>query len=196
MDGCSLMPTAWGDYADILQHGMIYRDPRLDGALSLQRTGPFIPPITLPLMSEVLVTSEAKTTLESSNLTGFSFRLVKKTHIVELRWEDWDFSNDELPEYPESGEPEDFISERPHSPATAAALGEIWEIVVPRTAKIRRPRPIVNSYKELKIDMATWDGSDLIRGEGYGSMLFSERARDFFSENWGLYLQFDEFPTT
>jgi hypothetical protein len=77
----------------------------------------------------------------------------------------------------------------------AAALGEVWEIVVPTTAKILRPQRIVNSYRDLRVDVATWNGADLIRGEGYGSILFSERSREFFSEHWGLYLQFDEFPT-
>lgn len=141
-------------------------------------------------------TSDARKTLESSDLTGFHFRAVEKAHIVELHWENWDFDRDELPEYPESGEPEDFISARPHNPAIAAALGEVWEIVVPPTAKILRPQRIVNSYRYLRVDMETWNGADLIRGEGYGSILFSERSRDFFSEHWGSYLQFDEFPTT
>src|ERR1700741_2795955 len=66
---------------------------------------------------------------------------------------------------PESGEPEDYILERPPSPTAAAALGEIWEVVVPTTVTILRPRRIVESYRELKIDMSTWNGSDLIRGE-------------------------------
>lgn len=196
ISGSSLMPIAWGGYADILQHGMSCHDPRLGENLSLQRTGPFIPPITLPGISDIVATSDARKTLESSSLTGFSFRTVEKTHIVELRWENWDFDRDEPPEYPESGEPEDFILERPHNPAIANALGEVWEVVVPTTATILRPHRIVKSYRELSIDLSTWNGADLIRGEGYGGMLFSERAQEFFSEHWGLYVQFDEFPTT
>jgi hypothetical protein len=97
---------------------------------------------------------------------------------------------------PESGEPEDYILERPHSPTAAAALGEIWEVVVPTTVTILRPRRIVESYRELKIDLSTWNGSDLIRGEDYGGILFSGHAQEFFSEHWGLYVRFDQFSTT
>lgn len=196
ISGRSIMPIAWGDYADILQHGMTVQEDGDGGNLSLQRTAPFMPPITLPGIGDLLLTSGARRALESSGLTGFSLRPVKKTHIVELHWEDWDFDADELPEYPESGEPEDLIFERPHSPTAADALGEIWEVVVPTSARILRPRRIVESYRELKIDLSTWNGADLIRGDDYGGILFSERAREAFSERWDLYVQFDQFSTT
>lgn len=51
----------------------------------------------------MVATSDTRKTLESSSLTGFSFRIVEKTHIVELRWEN---------------------CERPHNPAIANALGD------------------------------------------------------------------------
>jgi len=190
------MPIAWGDYADILQHGMTAYQDRDGENLTLQRTGPFIAPITLPGIGDMLLSSDARKVLESSGLTGFSLRPVKKGHIVQLHWEDWDFDAEEPPEYPESGEPEDYILERPHSPTAAVELGEIWEVVVPTTVTILRPQRIVESYRELKIDLSTWNGSDLIRGEDYGGILFSGNAREFFSEHWGLYVQFDQFSTT
>lgn len=51
----------------------------------------------------MVATSDTRKTLESSSLTGFSFRIVEKTHIVELRWEN---------------------CERPHNPPIANALGD------------------------------------------------------------------------
>jgi len=195
ISGRSIMPIAWGDYGDILQHGMTAHEDRGDN-LTLERTGPFVPPITLPGIGDMLLTSDARKVLESSGLTGFSLRPVKKAHIVELHWEDWDFDAEEPQEYPESGEPEDYILERPHSPTAAAALGEISEVVVPTTVTVLRPRRIVESYRELKIDLSTWNGSDLIRSRDYGGILFSEHAREFFSEHWDLYVQFDQFSTT
>ncbi len=53
----------------------------------------------------------------------------------------------------------------------------------------------MSSCKELRIDLNTWNGSDLFRGEGYGSILFSERARNWFCEHSEKYVQFFyEFP--
>jgi hypothetical protein len=193
--GRSIIPRGWGDYGHILQHGMAAHRPRVDGRLALERSGPYIPPITLPGIGDIVLISEAKKLLESSALSGFSFLPVQKTLVVELHWETWDLDADHPAEFPESGEPEDYIVGRPHSPKASTALGELWEIVVPFTATVLRPTSVVSSYKELRIDLSTWNGSDLFRGEGYGSILFSERARDWFSEHWGEYVRFDEFLT-
>jgi hypothetical protein len=194
--GRSIAPGGWGDYGDILQHGMTAHSPRLNGRLALERTGPYIPPITLPGLGDMVLTSEARRLLESSGLTGFTFLPVEKTLVVELRWETWDRNAEEPPEWPESGEPEDYILGQAHSPAAAAGLGDLWEVVVPRTVTILRPGPVVSSYEELKIDLSTWNGADLIRSKDYGSTLFSERAHDWFFQHWGGYLRFDPFPST
>jgi|SRR5215813_1853514 len=194
--GRSIFHGDWGDYGDILQHGMTAHLPRLGGRLALERTGPYIPPITLPGIGDLVLTSQARGYLESSRLSGFSFVPVEKTLIAELHWEDWHLDAEEPQEFPETGEPEDYILGKPHSPTAASALGDLWEVVVPPTVTILRSRPVVTSYEELRIDMGTWNGADLIRGEGYGSILFSERARNWFTEEWGRYVQFDQFPTT
>jgi hypothetical protein len=190
----SIAHRGWGDYGYILQHGMTAHLPRANGRLALERTGPYIPPITLPGIGDIILTSEARNLLEYSGLTGFTFLPVEKTLIVELHWEAWDIEATQPPEFPESGEPEDYILGKPHSPTAATSLGELWEIVVPHTVTILRPKPIVRSYKELQLDLSNWKGADLVSGEGYGSALFSQRARDWFSERWGNYVQFDPFP--
>jgi hypothetical protein len=177
----SIIPGEWGDYGHILQQGMSGHSSKQSGRLALERTGPYIPPITLPGIGDIVLTTEAQMLLESSSLSGYSFLPVEKTHIVELQWEGWNLDAEEPPEYPETGEPEDYILLRPHSPSAAKALGELWEVVVPKTAVILRRKRIVDSYKELRIDLSTWNGADLFRGEGYGPMLFSERAREWFS---------------
>jgi hypothetical protein len=110
--------------------------------------------------------------LESSGLTGFTFLSVEKKLIVELHWEAWNMSAEEPPEYPASGEPEGYILEKPHSTTAATALGELWEVVVPLTVEILRPTPIVSSYKDLQINLSTWDGSDLIRGRAMAQHSF------------------------
>jgi hypothetical protein len=190
----SIVSRGWGDYGHILQHGMADHSPRADGRLALERAGPYIPPITLPGIGDIVLTSEAQKLLELSGLSGFSFLPVEKTLVVELHWETWNLDAEQPAQFPESGEPEDYILGKPHSPNAATELGELWEIVVPFTATILRPRSVVSSYKELRIDVSTWNGSDLFRGEGYGLILFSQRARDWFCERWERYVQFDEFP--
>jgi hypothetical protein len=186
----------WGDYGRILQHGMTSRLSREEGLLALERTGPFIPPITLPGIGDIVLTSAARESLEASGLRGFDFRPVRKVLIVELHWENWDLAAKEPQQFPDTGEPEDYILGQPNSPTASAELGELWEVVVPATATVLRPQRIVYSYKELKLDINTWNGSDLIRSTGYGSILFTQVARDWFTENWGEYVEFLEFPTT
>jgi hypothetical protein len=196
IEGRPIIPRGWGDYGYILQHGMAAHMPIQGGKLRLERTGPYIPPISLPGIGEIVLTAQAKRHLDGSGLTGFSTETVEKVLIVELHWENWDLSAEEVPEYPESGEPEDYILGKAHSESASAALGELWEIVVPTTLTILRPRSIVSSYKELRIDVSTWTGADLVRSSDYGSVLFSEKARDWFSEHWSKYVAFDEFPTS
>ena len=193
IDGRSKIEERWGDYGHILQHGM---SRRRGGLLALERTGPYISPITFPGIGDVLLTSSARTLLESSGLTGFSFRPVEKALTVELHWENWDLGSEDPPVFPDSGEPEDYLLGQPDSPSASAALGALWELVVPATASILRPKSVVDSYKELLLDLNTWNGADLFRSDGYGSILFSERGRNWFTEHWREYVEFQEFPTT
>ncbi|MGD0939780.1 MAG: hypothetical protein ABR905_08700 [Terracidiphilus sp.] len=199
IEGCSVFPNDWGDYGDILQHGMSSHQPRRNGSISLERTGPYIPPVTFP--GPIVLTTEARQLLESSGLSGLSFLPVVKAHIVELHWEEWDLNLDWPPKLPDSGEPEDYILAEPHNPGASDALGELWEITVPKTGKIISPERITLSslmrpYKGFSFDSSNWNGADLFRSEGSGWMLCSERGRDWLTESWGRLLLFDPFPST
>jgi hypothetical protein len=177
--GHSKIEERWGDYGRILQHGMTCHLPRSsEGLLALERTGPYISPITFPGIGDVLLTSSARTQLESSELTGFSFRPVEKALTIKLHWEAWDLRSQDPPVFPNSGEPEDYILGQPDSPSASAGLGALWELVVPATATVLRPKSVVGSYKDLLLDLSTWNGADLFRSDGHGSILFSERARN------------------
>ncbi len=77
--------------------------------MQLKRSGPYIPPITFPGLRGFVLTSDAKLKLESSGLSGYTFKPVDKKLIVELRWEDWDLNASEPASYPDTGEPEDYI---------------------------------------------------------------------------------------
>lgn len=122
----------WGDYGSILLSGMTARLGRTrEGLLQLERTGPFVPPITVAGLGDLLVTDAFRAELERSPLAGFEFRAVEKTHIVRLDWENWDQTAADPQEYPEGGEPEGYILDRPHDPQLAALIGAIWEMVLP-----------------------------------------------------------------
>jgi hypothetical protein len=191
IDERSIIPGGWGDYAHILQHGMACHSPRVDDLLALERTGPYIPPITFPGIGDIVLTSSAKELLQSSGLTGFGFQAVAKILTVELHWENWNLAAEEPAYYPDSGEPEDYILGQPNSPSASTALGDLWELVVPDTARILR-----NSQQRLRLDLSTWNGSDVFRGVGYAVALFTERAQHWFFEHWAPYVEFAQFTTT
>lgn len=191
IDERSIIPGGWGDYAHILQHGMVCHSPRVGDLLALERTGPYVPPITFPGIGDIVLTSGAKELLGSSGLTGFVFQPVAKVLTVELHWENWNLSAAEPAYYPDFGEPEDYILGQPNSPSASTALGDLWELVIPDTARILR-----NSPQHLRLDLTTWNGSDVFRGDGYAVALFTERAQRWFLEHWASYVDFAEFPTT
>ena len=132
----SRMP--WGDYGCILLSGMTSHLERQNGLLQLERTGPFVPPISLPGIADIVVTNDFKHLLEGSGLTGFTFQPVIKKHIVFLEWEKWDKKSEEPLEYPGTGEPEDYILERAHSPELAQQIGDLWELCLEECAEVER----------------------------------------------------------
>ena len=117
--------SLWGDYGSILINGMSRHLPRKDNVIQLERTGPFIPPITLPGVLDIVVTSDIKSELEASSFTQLTFAPVVKVRIVEYHWEHWDLTSEKPAEYPETGEPENYILARPHSPSIGRKSGSV-----------------------------------------------------------------------
>jgi len=159
--------TSWGDYNDILQHGMISPAGRTGGLLNLERTGPYIPPITFPGIGNVVVSAAGRKLLEESGLRGFGFRPVRKARIVELRWQDWDLTAHEPRMVPKSGEPEDYILELPPDGRAAEEMGDVWELLA--------------------------NGADFVRTGELSRILVTERAKAWLEEHLGGYVRFDEF---
>ena len=85
----------WGGYGHILIHGMTRHIGRKDGLLQLERTGPFVPPISFPGF-DIVITQATKRQLEN-NLYNLRFIQVHKARIVEIDWHLWELSSDDPP---------------------------------------------------------------------------------------------------
>lgn len=149
--------------------------PGPDGRLSLERTGPFVPPITLAGISDLIVTDDFRHELERSELRGFSFRDVIVKRVVKLDWRSWDLNAPEPARYPAGSEPENYVLGRKHNPATAAAVGRLWEVVIDH---------VVDEPGD----------ADLVRTAPtrFSSILASDKAREWLAQNAGEWLVFDQ----
>jgi hypothetical protein len=93
----------WGDYGDILWNGIA--EEVQDGKVTVSRTGPFVPPITLPF-GHIIVTEEFRKKISSAQFSGLAFEPVNYRTVVAIDWEGWDWSAADPPVYPDTGEPE------------------------------------------------------------------------------------------
>ena len=187
---CHGPDSPWGDYGEMLFHGMTGRlgrtsDP--DGEFQLERAGPAIPPITMPAEG-VLVTDRMKTVMQTAGFAGVDFRPVELTRIVEIDWETWNVEASDPKFYPEGGTPAFYILNLPHSPAAAKEMGTIWELVLSVNACVHR----VEAENEVQFEYApdSWQGNDIFVAEGNGYTYVSPRAKSWFNEyfpNWTTF---------
>jgi hypothetical protein len=174
-------PYSWGDYGNILVAGMTSHLEREDGRLQLERTGPFVPPIALPGIGEIVITDVLRSALEASGLSGMHFQSVIKTRIVRLNWEAWDATAPEPQEYPDTGEPEDYILLRPHDADLSVQMGDLWEICLEQHARTERISRTSNTGgEEIHLIRSSWDGTDVFRAEGVSFVYVSDKAKSWF----------------
>jgi hypothetical protein len=185
--------SPWGDYGDILVHGMTAHRGREGGLLQLERTGPFVPPITQPGIGDVLVTDDFRRRLEQSGLTGLAFRPVHMRHIVRVEWEAWNREADEPTKYPASGEPENYILARKHNDALAEEIGPLWEVVIEGAALVTREGEY--PHQVIRLKRHSLSGADLFRAEGVRYVYVSERAKDWLEREAADWVRFVEAPT-
>lgn len=170
----------WGDYGLILVHGMAARNG-WDEHLELERTGPFVPPISFPDLQEIIVTDAFREIMTDSGLTGISFESVVKAKITRVDWPKWD---PEKPKLPGSGEPEDYIMKRKHSPETAAEMGELWGLQLAPVVKIELS-------DEARVISGSWDGTDFFTDRfGWRWKLVSRRAREWLEREVPKWVRF------
>jgi hypothetical protein len=176
----------WGDYGRILVSGMTSHLPRQDGMLQLERTGPFIPPISFPGIGHIVVDDQTRRAVEGSGLSGCRFVPIIKRHIVRLDWQAWPTDTPLPPEMPDEGEPENYILERPHDPGCAEALGEVWEIQLD---------PHADTLRELGAPLivaSTWDETDVFYPRGTRIPTGSEGAVRWLQERYSDWVEASE----
>jgi hypothetical protein len=130
LEQCNL----WGDYGDVLISGYARREAA-GGPLLLERTGPFLPPISFPWSLDIghaiVVSHDFKLALEDRLFPGVQFAPARKERIVRLNWHEWDRAADKPEKYPREGEPENYIFGKKLNPKTAGQMPEAWELKLP-----------------------------------------------------------------
>lgn len=183
--------TSWGDYGSMLLHGMTGRLARnSEGLLQLERTGPFVPPISLPAPGDVIVTESMRRMLTGSGLTGFTSLPVCKARIVHYEWHLWNRAAANPMEYPVDGKPEGYVLDRPHCAETAAALGDLWELRIPKGVAEVRTRGSIN------VRGPSWTGLDFFRGDATRWAYVSMRARSWLEQHVTNFVDFVSVPET
>jgi hypothetical protein len=186
----------WGDYGHILVNGMTEEK---DGQLQLKRTGPFVPPITFPGLSDLVVTDGFKKVLESLDIGSFECRPVLKARIVTLRWERFDRDATEPPIRPKNGEPEEYILARPHSPSVAKAMGELWQVVLRDGAIVDTDIKRAPWDYDVRVHARTWNGDHLFYGKKpdayFGRwILVTEKGKEWLEHHVGDWVRFELLP--
>ena len=168
----------WGDYGRILASGMSAHLPRKDGLIQLERTAPFVPPISFPGIGDIVVTHAFRAELEASGLVGFTFAPVMKARIVESKWETWDRSAPKPAAYPTGGEPENYILASPHQPELADRIGALWEIVPGLGGTVERRRT-GEGPRDVDVILRPSGASDVFRAEGVRYNYVTQRAMEW-----------------
>jgi|SRR5262245_746567 len=165
-------PSPWGDYGHILVHGLVSRRSAPDAPLELERTGPFLPPITMP--GHLLLDEGLRIRFEASGPQGIRFRPVIKKRIVHLDWHLWDRQAAAPQVYPRGGEPANYVLGRKHHQATADAIGPVWELLVPVVPGLQLDGGRV--LRDMYIGQAVCRGRDT-----FSHIYVSVAMRDFLS---------------
>jgi hypothetical protein len=182
----------WGDFGRILAHGMSRNLSRVGGIMQLQRVGPFVPPVTMPGLGDMVVIDEVRHDIEASGLSGASFASVNKARVVRMDWQNWDSSLPSPPVLPDTNDPEDYILRRPDDRNAADAMGSLWELVAGSigsgTVTVIQRHPRVRRI-EITISAAPLD---FFRVTGPQFLFVSERARDFLEQRASTYIAFED----
>jgi hypothetical protein len=191
---CSL----WGDYGDTLISGFANRE-QPGQPLLLERTGPYLPPISFPYTSNeggrVVVSDSFRSVLERKQLPGISFRKVVKKRIVKLDWHLWNLDSPDPAKYPSGGEPGNYVLNKPHNSAVAVQMPDAWEFLPPLVSMyvdhLEDPRGgFLNEY--VAYTDLTHFPPIFHTHEEYAYIIINPEIRDWLQEHVGEWVEFGE----
>lgn len=176
----------WGDYGDVLAHGFASLTDDLS-ALELQRSGPFVPPISQPSRSYVVITKKVLSALRASGLTGYTTIPVTVTKSPKIDWRSWEPYGEKEMKYPAGGDPANYIERRKHSPDASRDFGVL-------TGLIFKPSIDFVYGNDAHVVGASWDGSDFFvaRVDRPHYNYVSEAARNWLEQHVGDWVSFEE----
>lgn len=177
----------WGDYGAILMHGFGMWDGHI---LVLERTGPYVPPVTI-VDWKLVLTNEARRSVDDSGLT-IRWAEVDKKHITEVGWRSWDQEGEWPAVMPPNGTPENYVLEFPHSDRVANAMGDLWCVVAPAVAIARKPKRRNYDIKDIALSLTGWRGEDVFSAQGMGFTYVTERAKAVLEALAGGVISFEE----
>ena len=124
--------TSLGDYWSILVSGI--DRGRIDGHLNIDRTGPFVPPLTIVGVGDAVVTDAMRIRLDGvSGVIGFLPVVVKKA--VRRNWHTWSLSLDERRAMC-AGDPEDVLIRGRHNLKVAEEIGALYELLTETDGRV------------------------------------------------------------
>jgi len=171
----------WGDYGNILWNGWTEETQECGTSkILVSRTGPFVPPITLPF-GRVLVTSEFRKKLATEGFSGLSFVPTEYKKVVHIAWEQWDANAQEPAFYPDTNEPEGYLLEGAHDERLATTMPTLWAWNVASTIGLQVQGS--NAFRGER-----HPGTDVARE--YFIFWISERMKRWLEENGGRWLSF------
>jgi hypothetical protein len=158
---------AWGDYSDILIHGLGRKIPDTGDPpdIEIERVGTFVPDVSI-VLGALIVTDEAKQIIESWNLVGLRFKPAIKKRIVRIDWREWDPKKE--PKYPPGSEPENYILRRKHDQKLSDQIGVLWGVTSISGA----------TFKEVASGKVDFRGSCLI-SERFKSLLVESKLDEW-----------------
>lgn len=178
-------PKDWGIYGRHVVHGHLAHSASDEHVVQLCRTGPYMPPFTLPDSNTPIVTESFRRAMEASPLMPLTFSPVSKQHIVLDRWESHihQFSPPIPADF--SGSLDNIISERPHSSEVAEQLGVLWTISLPTIEIAHKvPRSDLPWDYDVHVNELGWTGSHLFVAKNPSSKAYGWLIADEVAKAW------------
>jgi hypothetical protein len=124
----------WGDYGFALISGYADRKGH-KGLLHLRRAGPFLPPISFPLLSTEgrlpVVSDGFCVGLERAGFGDLVFRPVVFDHIVDISWHLWDLAAECQEYYPPDPCPTSYVDGLDDDKSVREAMKPAYEVLPP-----------------------------------------------------------------